>query len=676
MLRVRVSQALRQVPLAHRHTQQRTLKGLTIGVAKETVDGEKRVVITPQNVTQLRKKGAEVFVQEGAGVAAGFSDAMYAEAGAKIASSKDVWSKELTLKINRPTDEEASQIGSRKHLSLLQSRLPEGAAVVDKLASQGASAVFDLSMLLRTLSRGQAFDVISSQANIAGYRAVIDAAYNLQRPYAGQMTAAGRLQPSKVMVVGAGVAGLAAIQQAKNMAAIVTAFDVRAAAKEQVESMGAKFLQVDLNEDGSAAGGYAKEMSPEWFEAARKMLLEEVKTTNVIITTALIPGKKAPVLITKEMVMNMPPGSVTIDLAAESGGNVETTVPGQAVTVGNCLCVGHTNYPSRMASTASTLFGNNVTKFLLSMEKDGQLHMDLEKDQAVRSMIVVHNGKKLPAFVPPPPPPLTAAQISAAAPPPPKDIQKETYSDVMRNTAIVVPSIALGAAVPSAGMLSTFALSVWLGSQSVQGVAHALHSPLMSITNAISGMTIIGGMMQLGGGVVPHSLAQTAGFTAVALSSVNLSGGFIVTNKMLDMFRRPTDPPEYWNYYLVPAGAAAATYVAGSMATGNSAGFGSSLALFSGLGCIAGISSMSSQATTRLAPWLAMGGVGSGVFAALGQMSVPATVYAQLAVASGIGLFGGKQIADKVGPTELPQAVAGFHSLVGIAATSTPSATT
>jgi hypothetical protein len=341
-----------QVPAAYRHSQQRTLKGLTIGVAKETVEGEKRVVITPQNVTQLRKKGAEVFVQEGAGAAAGFSDAMYAEAGAKITNHKDVWSKELTLKvidepfnrlrdgtcacvcvcgcactcarahacvrvsacmrvcarvcvgvgvgamlcvvaagarggkeiiccwrqINRPTDEEAAQIGTNKHLSLLQSRLPEGAAVVDKLASQGATAVFDLSMLLRTLSRGQAFDVISSQviargvacdktsavydrcvldrgrrgqapalgrssvacpvqANISGYRAVIDAAYNLQRPYAGQMTAAGRLQPSKVMVVGAGVAGLAAIQQAKNMAAVVTAFDVRAAAKEQVGLM-------------------------------------------------------------------------------------------------------------------------------------------------------------------------------------------------------------------------------------------------------------------------------------------------------------------------------------------------------------------------------------------------------------------------------------------------------
>jgi NAD(P) transhydrogenase len=647
----------------------RQLNGVSIGAVKETNEGEKRVVITPANVTKLKKKGAEVFVEKGAGAQAGFSDALYEAAGATMVDAKTAWSKDLTLKLNCPTKEEAAMIGDRMHLSLTGARLPEGAAIVDQLANQGATA-FDLSMLLRTLSRGQSFDVISSQANIAGYRAVIDASYNLQRPYAGQMTAAGKIQPTKVMVVGAGVAGLAAIQQAKNMNAIVTAFDVRAAAAEQVESMGATFLKVESDEDGSAAGGYAKEMSAEWFEAARKMLLEEVKTTNVIITTALIPGKKAPVLITKEMVENMPPGSVTVDLASEAGGNVETTVPGEVVQVNNCTCVGYTNYPSRMASTASTLFGNNVTNFILSMEKDGALVIDTEKDQAVRSMCVVEKGKKLEPYVPPPTPPPTAAEMAAAAPPPPPDPQKEALNSAGTAAAVVVPSLFLGSAVPSAGMLSTFALSIWLGSQSVQGVAHALHSPLMSITNAISGMTVVGGMLQLGGGIFPHSGAQLLATTAVGLSSVNLVGGFMVTEKMLDMFRRPDDPPEYWHYFLLPSGAAAATYCAGA-AMGNGAGFAGALALYSGLGCIAGIGSMSSQTTTRMAPFLAMGGVGSGILAALGCMNVDASVYMQLAGASAAGGAAGYYVAGQIGPTELPQAVAAFHSLVGIAATST-----
>jgi NAD(P) transhydrogenase len=271
------------------------------------------------------------------------------------------------------------------------------------------TTVFSMDSLLRTLSRGQSFDVLSSQANVAGYRAVIEAAHHLQRPFAGQMTAAGKIQPAKVLVVGAGVAGLAALQLAKKKGAIVFGFDVRSAEKEQVESCGAKFLEVQVQEDGSGAGGYAKEMSKEWFDAADAMLLKECKNFDVIITTALIPGRKAPVLIKKNMVENMPPGSVTVDLAAPAGGNVETTVPGQVVKHGSVTCVGYTNMESRMATTASSLFSGNVSNFLLSMvdKKTNKWVVDLE-DPAVRSILVAQNGERLPPYVPP----ASAAMIS------------------------------------------------------------------------------------------------------------------------------------------------------------------------------------------------------------------------------------------------------------------------
>jgi NAD(P) transhydrogenase len=349
------------------------------------------------------KKGAKVQIEKGAGAAAGYTDAEYEKLGATITDAGGIWKSDVVVKINTPTKDEAASLENRHLVCQLGARQNE--ALVDSLAKQGAT-VLDFTMLLRTLSRGQSFDVLSSQANIAGYRSVVEAAATIQRPFAGSMTPAGRVKPSKVIVVGAGVAGLAAIQQAKNMNANVYGFDVRAAASEQVEAMKAKFLSVEFDEDGSAAGGYAKEMSPEWFEAANKMLLKEMADTNVVITTALIPGRKAPVLITEAMVAAMPPGSVTVDLAAEAGGNVETTKPGEVITTANGVtCIGHMNMPARMANMASQMFGGNATKLIVSMATKGddkEYQVDLE-DTAVRSMCIIDGGSKLEPYVPPPP---------------------------------------------------------------------------------------------------------------------------------------------------------------------------------------------------------------------------------------------------------------------------------
>ncbi|GBG26917.1 NADP transhydrogenase, mitochondrial [Hondaea fermentalgiana] len=643
-------------------------KNIRIGIIKE---GEERVGMVPENLDKLVKKGAEVQVQDGAGVAAGFSNSQYEAAGAKIVSGEEVWKSDVVVTINKPSSDDLKKLEDRLIVSQLQAR--NDPAVYDQLAEQKATGL-SLDMLMRTLSRGQAFDVLSSQANVAGYRAVIEAGYQFQRPFAGQMTAAGRINPARVLVCGTGVAGLAAIQAAKNLGAVVNAFDVRAAAAEQVQSMGANFLKVESDEDGSAAGGYAKEMSAEWFEAARKMLLKECASTDIIITTAQIPGKKAPVLITKEMVEAMPSGGVTVDLAASTGGNVETTQLDKVVSItgknGQTInCVGYGNMPARMASVASTLFGGNVSKLLLSMyDKEGNFVVN-ESDEAVRSMLIVNAGKKLEPYNPPPPP-VAPVSDEPKEEPKPVDPQQKTLETVLLGTGISSAAIGVGSKVPDTGLLATFALSVWLGSGSVRGVAHSLHSPLMSITNAISGMTIVGGMLQLGGGILPHTMPQLLGATAVTLSAVNLTGGFMVTNKMLDMFRRKDDPPEFNHYYLLPPAVAVGGLGLASLA-GNSSAVAGTLGLASGLGCIAGISQMSSQSTTRIAPYAAMGGVGMGIASALQAMDVPASVYGQLAITSAIGGGAGYALAGRIGPTQLPQAVAGFHSLVGVAATST-----
>ncbi len=443
----------------------RGLQGLTIGVPKESIAGEERVALVPLHVTKLKKVGAIVNIESGAGLGSGYTNDQYAKAGANIVSGDEAWKSELVAKVRPPNDAEARKIENRTILSIIQPRV--NTQLVDQLISQKAT-VLSLDSLLRTLSRGQAFDVLSSQANVAGYRAVIEAAHHLQRPFAGQMTAAGKIQPAKVLVVGAGVAGLAALQLAKKKGAITYGFDVRAAAREQVESCGAKFLEVKSAEDGSGTGGYAKEMSKEWFDAAEKMLLDECKNFDVIITTALIPGKKAPILIKKSMVEVMPPGSVTVDLAAPAGGNVETTVPGKVVQHGSVTCVGYTNMESRMASTASYLFSGNVTNLLLSMEDKATKNyvVNLE-DPAVRSILWVNKGELLPPYVPPQGTPMSTpakkTEKEAKKPKTAEEIQKEYYRNALFTTAGTSSALGLASLVPNSPMMSTFALSCWVG---------------------------------------------------------------------------------------------------------------------------------------------------------------------------------------------------------------------
>ena len=650
--------------------QQRNIQGLVVGVPKESLEGEERVALTPLTAAKLKKAGATIQIQAGAGIGSGFSDADYQKVGVEIVDGAKAWQAQLVAKVRPPTLDEAKRIENRNIMSIIQPNINKD--LMDQLCKQKAT-VFSMDSLLRTLSRGQSFDVLSSQANIAGYRAVIEASHHLQRPFAGQMTAAGKIQPAKVLVVGAGVAGLAALQLAKKKGAIVFGFDVRAAAKEQVESCGAKFLEVELKEDGSGSGGYAKEMSPEWFAAADAMLLEQCKNMDVIITTALIPGRKAPVLIKRAMVENMPAGGVTVDLAAPAGGNVETTVPGKVVKHGAVTCVGYNNMESRMATTASSLFGGNVSNFILSMEdkKAKKWVVDLA-DPAVRSILVAQNGERLPPYVPPAAAPVAKKEEKKAVVKTVAEVEDEYRRSALFTTAGTSTALAMAAMVPNSPMMTTFALSCWVGNSCVQGVSHALHSPLMAMTNAISGMTIVGGMLQLGGGLVPQTSAHALAATAVFLSAINLSGGTIVTKKMLDMFRRPDDPPEFNHYYLLP-GIAAGTASSALFLTGlNPTALAPMLAVGSALGCVGGISCLSSQKTARLGISVGMSGIGTGLVATLAYMQPEfMSTYAQLAVLGGTGGAAGYYISQKIGPTELPQAVAAFHSLVGVAATAT-----
>ncbi|KAB8252348.1 NAD(P) transhydrogenase beta subunit-domain-containing protein [Aspergillus flavus] len=639
---------------------------LTVGVPRETYPNERRVAITPQNVALLLKKGfSRVLIERGAGEAAELLDQAYEQAGATLVDRATVWSQSnIILKVRgpQPGDEiEALQQGS----TIISFLYPaQNKQLVDQLASRRVTA-FAMDMVPR-ISRAQTFDALSSMANIAGYKAILEASNQFGRFLTGQVTAAG-----KVLVIGAGVAGLSAIASARRLGAIVRGFDTRPAVREQVQSLGAEFIEVDIQEDGAGQGGYAKEMSKEFIEAEMKLFMEQCREVDIIVTTALIPGKPAPKLITKEMVAAMKPGSVIVDLAAEAGGNCEATVPGQLTKYHDVTVIGYTDLPSRLPTQSSTLYSNNITKYLLSMApQEKSFGVDLS-DEVVRGSIVTLNGEILPPAPRPAPPP--TPKVEAAAPAKEQTElaltpwQKATR-DVATVTAGMGTTLALGKATGPIfmGNMLTFGLAGLVGYRAVWGVAPALHSPLMSVTNAISGMVGIGGFFIMGGGYLPSTIPEFLGAVSVLLAFVNVSGGFVVTKRMLDMFKRPTDPPEYPWLYAIPAllfgggfVAAASTGMAGLVQAGY---------LISSVLCIGSISGLASQQTARRGNILGILGVASGILASLAAVGFSSEVLAQFGAVAGVGSVVGALIGRRITPTGLPQTVAALHSVVGLAA--------
>ncbi|KAI0263343.1 PNTB-domain-containing protein [Gloeopeniophorella convolvens] len=648
---------------------------LRVGVPRELFPNECRVALTPQNVALLRKKGfAEVLVEHNAGAHAQFLNEDYEKAGATLASREELFAHtDIMLKVRPPSyDQEVEHL---RHGSTLISFLypRQNKELIDALAKRDVNALA-MDMIPR-ISRAQTFDALSSMANIAGYKAVLEAANHFGRYMTGQVTAAGKIPPCKVLVIGAGVAGLSAIATARRLGAIVRGFDTRSAAREQVQSLGAEFIEVSIEEEGSGGGGYAKEMSKEFIEAEMALFLEQCKEVDIVITTALIPGKPAPKLITHEMVAAMKQGSVIVDLAAEAGGNCEATRPGELHVHRGVTVIGYTDLPSRLPTQSSTLYSNNITKFFLSMtpvNTPSNFHINLE-DEVVRGALVVHHGALLQ--------PVPRAPAVAAVPPPTPakaaDAEKEMlaitpWQKVTREVATVTAgmgtAIALGKVTGPLFMTNffTFGLAGLIGYRVVWGVAPALHSPLMSVTNAISGMVGIGGLFVMGGGYLPGTVPQALGALSVLLASVNVAGGFVITKRMLDMFKRRTDPPEYSWLYGVPA----VVFTGGFLAAAHTgmAGLVQAGYLTSSILCIASLSGLASQATARQGNVLGILGVGSGILASLAAVGFPPEVLAQFAAVAAIGGTAGAILGRRITATELPQMVAALHSVVGLAA--------
>lgn len=506
---------------------------MIIGIPRETYAGETRVAATPQTVGQIIKLGYSVVVESGAGDASSFSDTAYVEAGAEIG---DPWAAEVVLKVNAPDDSEIAAVkDGATVIGLISPALkPE---LVEKLSARPIT-VLAMDAVPR-ISRAQSMDVLSSMANIAGYRAVVEAAHRFGRFFTGQVTAAGKVPPAKVLVVGAGVAGLAAIGAAGSMGAIVRATDPRPEVADQVKSLGGEYLYVDPAAAEISATGYAKEMGDDYKAREAALYAEQAEDVDIIITTALIPGRPAPRIITAEMVASMKPGSVIVDMAATNGGNVEGTVKDQAIVTDNGVTIiGYTDLARRLPATASQLYGTNLVNLLklLTPEKDGQLTLDFD-DVVQRSVTVVRDGQ---TTWPPPPVQVSAAPAAAAAAPVEAPKAKEPMSTQRRIGLTFAAAAALFAfiAVSPAALqvhLMVFALAIVIGYYVIGHVHHALHTPLMSVTNAISGIIVVGAMLQIG----THDLAITVLATvAILLASINVFGGFAVTRRMLAMFSR------------------------------------------------------------------------------------------------------------------------------------------
>ncbi|XP_060073856.1 NAD(P) transhydrogenase, mitochondrial-like [Ylistrum balloti] len=647
-------------------------KNLTIGVPREQFPNEKRVALSPAAVANLTKKGFNVNVEKGAGLEAKFLDSDYEASGAKITSVNDAFKSDIVLKVRAP---EVSEIPNFKDNATLISFVypKQNADLVQQLTSKKLN-VFAMDMVPR-ISRAQVFDALSSMANIAGYKAVVEAANNFGRFFTGQITAAGKVPPAKVFIIGGGVAGLAAVGTAKNMGAIVRAYDVRPAVKEQVESLGGEFLEVSVKESGAGEGGYAKdlsEMSQEFQDAQKALYAKQCKDVDIVITTALVPGKRAPVLITKAMVDSMKPGSVVVDLAAEAGGNIETIKPGELYRYNDVTHIGYSDLPSRLPTQSSTLYANNISKLLLSFGEKDHFNINLE-DEVVRGSIVMQNGNILP---PAPPPKLDAVAPKPTEapvkvqPPPPLDKKAQTMREAAVYSAGLTGAIGLGTLSPNPAfttMFTTFSLAGIVGYHTVWGVTPALHSPLMSVTNAISGSTAVGGLLLMGGGYYPTNAMEGFAAAATFLSAINIGGGFTVTQRMLDMFKRPTDPTEYNTLYAIPGGAFLGSYGL-ALNMGEYPDVHQMVYLASGLCCVGALTGLASQKTARVGNALGMIGVAGALGGTLGILKPNYENFAQMAACMGSGGLLGAVAAKRMEVTDLPQVVALFHSLVGVAA--------
>jgi NAD(P) transhydrogenase subunit alpha len=517
---------------------------MKIGIPKEVHAGEKRVATTPDVAKQLIKLGFEIVIEAGAGSAAHYSDASYVEAGVTVVkNAQEIWTEsDIILKVRGPelnpelnTEEVDLLKENQIYISFLwPAQNPD---LLKKLADKKVTAMA-MDMIPR-ISRAQKMDALSSMANLAGYRAVIEAAQHFGRFFTGQITAAGKVPPAKVMVIGAGVAGLAAIGAAKSMGAIVRAFDTRPEVREQIESMDAEFLELDFEEDASGTGGYAKVMSKEFIEAEMALFAEQAKEVDIIITTALIPGKPAPELILEDMVASMKDGSVIVDLAAEQGGNCKLSEAGKVVKAHGVSIIGYTDLPSRMAAQASQLYGTNLRHLLTDMcpNKDGNVVVDFE-DEVVRGATAVKDGE---ITFPPPAPKLSAAPAKPAEPaPPPVEPKKETPSWVGPALTFGIGALALfglGAVAPASFMahFTVFVLACFVGYMVIWNVTAALHTPLMSVTNAISSIIVLGAILQISS---EEKVIMMVAVFAVLITSINIVGGFAVTRRMLEMFRK------------------------------------------------------------------------------------------------------------------------------------------
>jgi NAD(P) transhydrogenase subunit alpha len=530
-----------------------TAAGLLIGVPKETAAGEKRVATVPEVVQKLVKLGFSVAVESGAGDAANFADDTYVAAGAQVVpGAADIWSRaDIVFKVRPPSPQEAAML--REGGTLVGFVWPaQNPELMQQLAARRAT-VLAIDALPRQLSRAQKMDALTSMAGISGYRAVIEAANAFGRFFNGQVTAAGKIPPARVFIAGAGVAGLAAIGTAANLGAIVRANDTRAEVADQVVSLGGEFVKVDYEEEGSGGGGYAKVMSEGFQQAQREMYAREARDADIIITTALIPGKPAPKLITAEMVRTMKPGSVIVDMAAEQGGNCELTVPGQAVVKHGVTLIGYTDLVSRLAKQSSTLYSNNLLRLAeeLCKTKDGRIDVNME-DDAIRGLTVIKDGA---ITWPAPPPKLPAAkpQAKPAAVVAPAKGHGHGASEPMsaRSLAIVFGVGALlfalvGMYAPASFLahFTVFVLACFIGYMVIWNVTPSLHTPLMSVTNAISSIIAIGALVQVAppvaGGTAdrPSGLILGLAVLALALTAINMFGGFAVTRRMLAMFRK------------------------------------------------------------------------------------------------------------------------------------------